>query len=142
MSRKIAPAPAEHTEHPDKPVLRVHLWLESEGGMLFGLGRAQLLEMVALHGSLNQAAKVLGMSYRAAWGRIKRTEQALGEPLLAKASGRKGYELTPLASGLVRDFAVWHNEVEAFALKQARQRLPWDVKGFAVGAVVSKEPGS
>jgi molybdate transport system regulatory protein len=80
------------------------------------------------------------MSYRAAWGRIKRTEQALGEPLLVKASGRKGYELTPLASELVRDFAAWHNEVEAFALKRARERLPWNIKGFAVGS--AEKPGS
>jgi molybdate transport system regulatory protein len=136
MSRTTAPA--EHTEHPGKPVLRVHLWLESEGGMLFGLGRAQLLEMVALLGSLNQASKALGMSYRAAWGRIKRTEEALGEPLLAKASGRKGYELTPLASQLVRDFAVWHREVEEFALARARTHLPWDIKGFAAVAAPTK----
>ncbi|MBU1229331.1 MAG: LysR family transcriptional regulator [Proteobacteria bacterium] len=125
--------------HPGKSILRVHLWLESEGGMLFGLGRAQLLEMVTLLGSLNQAAKALGMSYRAAWGRIKRTEEALGEPLLVKAAGRKGYELTPLASQLVRDFAAWHQEVEAFALERARKRLPWDITAFAADAVL-KEP--
>ncbi|MBU1040511.1 MAG: LysR family transcriptional regulator [Proteobacteria bacterium] len=125
---------------PGTSMLRVHLWLESESGMLFGLGRVQLLEMVALHGSLNQAAKVLGMSYRAAWGRIKRTEEALGEKLLAQASGRKGYELTPLASELVRNFTAWHQEVEDFALKRARQRLPWDIKGFA--AAPAKDPDS
>lgn len=113
------------------PVLRVHLWLESGGGMLFGLGRIQLLELVERLGSLNQAAKALGMSYRAAWGRIKRTEEALGEPLLAKASGRKGYELTALAASLLRDFALWHQEVEAFALERAKVRLPWDIKAFA-----------
>lgn len=138
MKRKTAPA--EKAEHPGKPRLRVHLWLETPDGMLFGLGRAQLLEMVALLGSLNQAAKALGMSYRAAWGRIKRTEEALGEKLLVQASGRKGYELTPLASDLVREFAAWHNEVEEFALKCARQRLPWDIKGFAPDLVVQAAP--
>lgn len=114
----------------DAPTLRVHLWLESGGGMLFGLGRVQLLELVERLGSLNQAAKALGMSYRAAWGRIKRTEEALGEALLAKASGRKGYELTPLAETLLKDFALWHQEVEAFALERAKARLPWDVRPF------------
>lgn len=115
---------------PDGPVLRVHLWLESDGGMLLGLGRIQLLELVERLGSLNQAAKALGMSYRAAWGRIKRTEEALGEPLLSQASGRKGYQLTPLATSLLREFAAWHSEVEDFALKRARERLPWDVRRF------------
>ncbi len=113
------------------PTLRVHLWLESGGGMVFGLGRVQLLELVERLGSLNQAAKALGMSYRAAWGRIKRTEEALGEPLLAKASGRKGYELTPLAEMLLKEFAQWHQEVEAFALERAKIRLPWDVRPFS-----------
>jgi molybdate transport system regulatory protein len=120
---------------PKAPVLRVHLWLESEGGMLLGLGRIQLLELVELLGSLNQAAKALGMSYRAAWGRIKRTEEALGEPLLAQASGRKGYQLTPLAHSLLRDFAAWHKEVEDFALERARARLPWEVRRFEQGGV-------
>jgi molybdate transport system regulatory protein len=121
------------------PVLRVHLWLETEGRMLFGLGRIHLLEQVARLGSLNQAAKALGMSYRAAWGRIKSTEEALGEPLLGKASGRKGYELTPLAVTLLKDFALWHQEVEAFALKRAKELLPWDVQPFS-GAVISELP--
>ena len=113
------------------PTLRVHLWLESDGGMLFGLGRVQLLALVERLGSLNQAAKAMGMSYRAAWGRIKRTEEALGEALLAKASGRKGYELTPLAVTLLKDFALWHQEVEAYALERAKARLPWNVQPFA-----------
>lgn len=118
------------------PVLRVHLWLESGGGMLLGLGRVQLLELVDRLGSLNRAAKALGMSYRAAWGRIKRTEEALGEPLLGQVDGRKGYQLTPLAVELLRDFAAWHKEVEAFALKTARERLPWDVQPFSEPPVI------
>jgi molybdate transport system regulatory protein len=118
---------------PGEPVLRVHLWLESGGGMLIGLGRIQLLELVQQLGSLNQAAKALGMSYRAAWGRIKRTEAALGEPLLDEASGRKGYKLTPLAVTLLKEFAEWHREVEDFALARARQRLPWAVRRFGAG---------
>lgn len=124
------------------PVLRVHLWLESGGGMLFGLGRVQLLELVDRLGSLNQAAKALGMSYRAAWGRIKRTEEALGEPLLVKASGRKGYELSDLSKALLKDFAAWHQEVEAFALARAKERLPWDVQPFGgPGGGPGGEPG-
>jgi len=126
----------------DAPILRVHLWLETNGKMLFGLGRIQLLQQVARLGSLNQAAKALSMSYRAAWGRIKSTEEALGEPLLAKASGRKGYELTPLAVTLLADFALWHQEVEAFALKRAKERLPWNVQPFTEPVTSDPAPES
>jgi molybdate transport system regulatory protein len=125
---------------PQTPVLRVHLWFETGGRMLFGLGRVQLLEQVQRLGSLNQAAKALGMSYRAAWGRIKSTEEALGEPLLAKASGRKGYELTPLAERLLEDFARWHAEVEAFALARAKQTMPWEVQPYAQSVEQSLPP--
>lgn len=135
-------AGAAHGRDTDmRPILRVHLWLESEaGGMVFGLGRIHLLQQVRKLGSLNKAAKALGMSYRAAWGRIKSTEDALGEPLLSQASGRKGYQLTPLAEGLLRDFAAWHDKVEAYALKLARERLPWDVRAFAEAERKPAEP--
>lgn len=112
------------------PVLRVHLWLERERGMFFGLGRVQLLELVDRLGSLNQAAKAVGMSYRAAWGRIKASEESLGAPLLAQASGRKGYELTPLARQLMGDFMAWHADVERYALKRAQAVFPWPVRPF------------
>lgn len=113
------------------PTLRVHLWFEEEVGMLFGLGRVQLLQAVARLGSLNKAAAELGMSYRAAWGRIKRTEEALGRSVVQKVRGRKGYILTPLGEDLVRDFLAWHGEVERFALERARALLPWDITGFS-----------
>lgn len=112
------------------PMLRVHLWFEEEVGMLFGLGRVQLLQAVARLGSLNKAAAELGMSYRAAWGRIKRTEEALGRSVVQKIRGRKGYILTPLGEELVRGFLAWHGEVERFALERARALLPWDITGF------------
>lgn len=118
------------TDGGQAPVLRVHLWLEQGGGMFFGLGRVQLLELVDRLGSLNQAAKAVGMSYRAAWGRIKASEEQLGSPLLAQASGRKGYELTPLARQLMGDFMAWHADVEAYALGRAQTVFPWTVRPF------------
>ena len=47
------------------------------------------------------------MSYRAAWGLLKVTEQALGAPLLRVTIGGRtggGAELTPAARELVRRF--------------------------------------
>ena len=60
-----------------KAVLRLHPWFESEKGVLFGMGRLMLLQKVLELGSLNKAAKEMGMSYRAAWGKIKMSEEAL-----------------------------------------------------------------
>jgi molybdate transport system regulatory protein len=61
-----------------RPVVRLHLWLETEKGVFFGLGRLKLLEQIQSGRSLKGAAESLGMSYRAAWGKIKNTEDVLG----------------------------------------------------------------
>src|SRR3990167_5564785 len=66
------------------------IWLEEKGGVAFAEGRRMLLESIDRLGSLNAAAKELGMSYRAAWGKIKATEKALGIKLLEVTTGGKG----------------------------------------------------
>ncbi|MCD6088394.1 LysR family transcriptional regulator [Candidatus Bathyarchaeota archaeon] len=50
-----------------------------------------LLQKVDEFGTLRDAAKDLRMSYRHAWGMVRRAEEALGEPLLKFwKGGRKG----------------------------------------------------
>lgn len=112
------------------PTLRIHLWLETDQGMLLGLGRAELLLRIQECGSLNKAAKVMGMSYRAAWGRLKATETQIGEPLVTPGQGRKGFVLSPLGLRLAQDFKAWHAEVEGFALEKVVGRLPWAIRPF------------
>jgi len=83
------------------------IWLEEKGGVAFAEGRRMLLEAVDRLGSLNAAAKELGMSYRAAWGKIKATEKALGIKLLEVTTGGKGgggATLTPEAKELVSKY--------------------------------------
>lgn len=116
----------------DEPnlTLRLRLWLEADDGMVIGMGRALLLAKVAELGSLNKAAKDLGMSYRAAWGRMKETERHLAQPLLEKSGPRSGYELTELGRSLAKDFAAFQQEVEAYALQCARKRFSFTVQPF------------
>lgn len=113
------------------PIVRLHLWLETDEGMLWGLGRVQLLSKVDELGSLNKAAKALGMSYRAAWGRIKNTEEQLGGAVLEKRDGRKGYVLSDAGRELLVAFDQWFDDVERYAQKRASELFPWRVRGFA-----------
>ena len=115
-------------------VQRLHLWLETRDGMLLGLGRIQLLELVEELGSLNKAAAAMGMSYRAAWGRMKQTETVLGAPLVERTGPKKGFRLTPLGHDVVRMFSDWHKDVEAYAFSRARDIFPWVTKPFAKAA--------
>lgn len=123
------------------PRVRMNLWLETDDGMLFGLGRAQLLELIEKLGSLNKAAKELGMSYRAAWGRIKNTEEVLGEALVEKSRGRKGYNLTPLGERILSDYKQWQRDVEDFAVVSAKKAFPWKIQSYEeqMGELEDKE---
>ncbi len=114
-------------------VQRMHMWLETEDGMLLGLGRIQLLELVEELGSLNKAAAAMGMSYRAAWGRMKQTETVIGEPLVVRSGPKKGFALTPLGQEIVRLFRAWHKDVEAYALERARAIFPWPTEAYVEG---------
>ncbi len=124
------PAPGA-AESAVAPTMRIHLWLEGAEGLFFGIGRAQLLERIGAHGSLKQAAAELGMSYRAAWGKIRATETALGEKIIRRSGHRReGHELTEFGKQLMRQFNGWFDAVEEFALESARQRFPWPVRRF------------
>jgi molybdate transport repressor ModE-like protein len=59
-----------------------------------------LLEGVRTSGSLSQAARTLGMSYRHAWGMMREKEQHLGTELIVKQRGR-GATLTAFGARLV-----------------------------------------
>ena len=86
---------------------RVKVWLEVDGRYVFGFGLSEMLKAVAAAGSIKEAAGRLGKSYRYVWGRIKKAEGALGQPLVNSRVGGRGSgrsSLTPLAAGLVADY--------------------------------------
>ena len=116
----------------DVPTIRLHLWLETPQGVYFGLGRALLLDKIDRYGSLQKAADSLGMSYRAAWGKIRKTEEILGIKLIAPGScKREGYRLTEQGREVMEKFAIWFETVEQEALKAAQKTLPWEVQDFS-----------
>lgn len=113
-------------------VLRLHLWLENDKGVALGLGRAKLLAKIAEHGSLKAAAEDLGISYRAAWGKIKRTQEVLGVKLVDKPRGnREGLILTDLGRNLAEQWPTFFASVERFALDEARRLLSPSISPFS-----------
>ncbi len=59
-----------------------------------------LLFAVREHGSIQQAARASGASYRATWGALKRWQQVLGQPLVSWVRGQPA-RLTPFAERLL-----------------------------------------
>lgn len=98
----------------DSMEVKFKVWIEENNGVAFAEGRKMLLEAVDRLGSLNAAAKELGMSYRAAWGKIRATERALGIKLLHVAIGGKGgggATLTPEARKLINRYKKYHDRI-------------------------------
>lgn len=68
-----------------------HLSLQTDEEVILDETDALLLRRVSETGSLTVAAKMLGISYRNAWGRVRRIETNLGRPILeTKVGGRTG----------------------------------------------------
>jgi molybdate transport system regulatory protein len=135
--------PSCHSLDPDQRMLTMtdrkknyhiksKIWIEDDlGNVIFGLGRLRMLSAIDKFGSINAAAKELKMSYRALWGKIKATEEGLGEPLLVRSTGGMsggGSQLTELARNLIREFDKMHtyinSETDTFFQKIFSKRVP------------------
>lgn len=88
-----------------------------------------LLEGVRISGSLSQAARTLGMSYRHAWGMMRAKEKQIGAELIVKQRGR-GATLTAFGARLVwaqqrilSRFAPVAASLEAEFLSELREDL-------------------
>lgn len=113
------------------PTVRLRLWLETGDGMFFGTGRGMLLESIDRLGSLRRAAEHLGMSYQAAWAKIRASEKVLGVRLVEQADSRAGGQiLTPGGRLLMEKFRQWYDAVEAAAMDKARELFPWPCQSF------------
>lgn len=69
---------------------RCKIWVEHDDALVFGSGRYKLLQAIDETGSINEAATQVRISYRAAWGKIKATEERWGVKLLERHVGGKG----------------------------------------------------
>ncbi|HOQ11731.1 MAG TPA: LysR family transcriptional regulator [Spirochaetota bacterium] len=111
------------------PEIKVHIWFEKEGGVFFGKGRYELLKMIDKVGNLKLAAKELHMSYRAAWGKIKKTEEILGKPLIEKTSNKEGYHLTPLGRFCIEEFESVYKDVNDYCRERSAKMIT-KIKNF------------
>ena len=99
-----------------KPAFK--LWLETEDGYVFGPGVYNLLIAIERTGTLKEASQQLGMSYRYAWGLIKKAEQKLGKSLIeASKGGRLGggsSTITETGAKYIKDFKQIQDQLHEF----------------------------
>ncbi len=103
------------------PNVRSKVWFEIAGSRFFGRGLAKLLGNIEKLGTLQNAAKAAGMSYRYAWKLIQVAEKRLGETLvIRRAGGNKGGNsaLSEKGRALLKTFDLLNKEVADFADKR------------------------
>ena len=84
--------------------LKSRQWLvDEQDRIIMGDGRREILENIERTGSINQTAKVMKMSYKAAWGKIKATEKYL-DARIVYTDRKKGAWLTEEGKELLMKF--------------------------------------
>jgi len=64
-----------------------HLRITLSDSFYIGPGRADLMELIAETGSISEAAKRMGMSYKRAWGLVQALNEGFGAPLVEASRG-------------------------------------------------------
>ncbi len=111
---------------------RCKVWLEADGGSLFGTGVAALLLGIQRHGTMTGAARAAGMSYRHAWDLVKSVEAHLEHRLVISQPGGHGggnTALSPQGVILLRVFRQLQDDVANFT----RQRFEELLRSAQVG---------
>jgi molybdate transport system regulatory protein len=88
-------------------VLRSKIWIEKDGKLLMGFGRATLLERIDQLGSIAAAARSMNLAYRNAWLWVEAMNHLAPSPLVEKSTGgaRGGYaRLTEAGRRLIKDY--------------------------------------
>jgi molybdate transport system regulatory protein len=104
--------------------LGVRLRVDLGPGSSIGPGKVALLERIEASGSLSQAARELGMSYRRAWLLLDDLNHILGEPVSTASvggAGGGGARLTQFGRRLIAAY----REVEQATHDLAAARLAW-----------------
>ena len=115
---------------------RFKLWLSTDNTEgVFGDGKWRLLKAIVQNGSLKAAAESLGISYRKAWGDIKKAEKCLGTTLIEKHhGGRTGgsTHLTSTGRKWLRAYSLFRSKVD----KTVNKAHSTYIKGMVDGNVV------
>ena len=98
-------------------------WLEADGKFIIGEHGIALLDAIDELGSIQQAARQLGWSYRHTWGYLKNMERNAGVPILLARHGGKsggGTQLTPQGRKLLRDYKRLQKALRATIQRKSR----------------------
>jgi len=106
-----------------------------------GPGKIDLLEAIRDSGSLSQAARNLGMSYRRAWLLVNSLKESFREPVTVSSTGGKGgggVLVTEFGKSLIKSYRELERDIAALALRRLHAIMPAVVRYSARHAKVQR----
>jgi molybdate transport system regulatory protein len=104
--------------------LNARLWINKGEETFLAVGRVTLLERIKEYGSITQAARSMGMSYRHAWELVDSMNRLAPKPLVVTETGGKGgggTALTPAGEKLVARFWKMFQELKEFMKEKQKK---------------------
>ena len=90
--------------------LKSSQWIVDENdNAIIGKGRMEILENIEKTGSINQTAKIMKMSYKAVWSKIKATEKHL-DTVIVHTDRREGSRLSTQGKELLEKYRLLKKE--------------------------------
>jgi len=107
----------------------VKLWLKKGKLSIIGSGRVRLLRAIEKYGSITKAAKSMNMSYRHAWGIIKKIQDSVGKDIVITTHGGEhggGAKLTEYGKKILMQYEQHEWEIEKLIKYGPRPALAVD----------------
>ncbi len=93
--------------------LKSSQWIvDEDDNAIIGKGRMEILDNIEKTGSINQTAKMMKMSYKAVWSKIKATEKHLNTTIV-HADRKEGSRLSIQGKELLEKFRLLKRECMA-----------------------------
>jgi molybdate transport system regulatory protein len=90
--------------------LKSSQWIvDEDDNAIIGKGRMEILDNIEKTGSINQTAKMMKMSYKAVWSKIKATEKHL-DTLIVHTDRKEGSRLSKEGKELLEKYRLLKKE--------------------------------
>ena len=120
------------------PVVRFRIDVAERSSV--GPGKICLLEAIRDRGSLSQAARSIGMSYRRAWLLVESLKQSFREPVTEASTGGKdggGMLVTEFGDALIRNYRELERDFATLAERRLHPIIATVIRHSRTGAKVS-----
>ena len=123
------------------PVVRFRIDFSDHAAV--GPGKIELLEAIAASGSLSQAARSIGMSYRRAWLLMSSLNTSFRKPVARAVTGGRGgggATLTDFGRELIERYRALDRDISSIAARHLQDIVPAVARGGRGKSAVSRRP--